>query len=372
MRLFALLWITAFGSGVGSGILAQTATTAGPTHSMNPDVSVNALTLYSYAKRSGNDKAEDGGGLALQEVEMQFTADVDPYLKASALLSVHPEEAEQAPVPTTTPAPQPEPKEHKFAIEPEEVFLETISIPNVTFKLGRFHAALGRHNSLHTHAFPFIDAPIISQKLLGEDGLTEVGLSAAVLLPASWFAEVTAQALQGDSPTLFASESSTDMAYVYRLRNLFDVTDSMTLDVGLSGASGANFYGDRTAVSGADLTIKWRPSQGGKYASFIFSTEYLKGEVKGRPEEEKLSGLATWVQYQFAERWWLQARTEQCDTGEDDGKETKHSLLLSFFPSEFSGFRLQVARLSDKEDKPLDTVALQGNFTIGAHPAHAY
>lgn len=341
------------------------AQTSAPASSMNPDISLSVLSDYKHSKRSGS-KAE--GGFSLSEAELQFSSNIDPYLRGVALFSVHPSEAH-----ADTDTPAAEPAEKAYAIEPEEVYLETLALPYVTLKAGRFHTALGRHNSLHTHAYPFLDAPLIHQRLLGEEGLTESGLSAALLAPVPWFSEVTVQAVQGDSPTLFSSESMTDAAEIYRWRNLFELSDESTLDVGLSGAQGANFYQGRSTVQGADLSWKWRPTTGGKYTAVILAAEYLQGKVEGRTTETELKGYATWLQYQFAERWWIQARTEKAENPQEAGlKQTKESALIAFFPSEFSGLRLQYDVLHEKEQKDQQTLWLQAQFIIGAHPAHAY
>ncbi|MCX6128659.1 MAG: hypothetical protein NTX25_06290, partial [Proteobacteria bacterium] len=297
MRVFGrLFFCLAYLIYTSTELRAQSST----VQSSNPDISVSVLSLFKHSKRQGAQQAEADGGMSMQEAELQFTANVDPYLRAAVLLSIHPSEEATA---TKSPddAAAAEPSEKSFAIEPEEVYLETIALPFINLKAGRFHAALGRHNILHAHAFPFIDAPLINQALLGPDGLTEVGLSAAGLIPAPWFMEATVQALQGDSPSLFASESSSDIASVYRLRNLFELSESATLDLGLSGASGHNFYNEQTKVKGADLTLKWRPTKAGKYQSVIFTGEYLKGNCGGRPLNSELTGYATWIQYQFAE-----------------------------------------------------------------------
>ncbi len=339
--------------------------------SLNPDTSINFLTLYKQSKRKGSDRTEPDGGFSLQEAELQFTANVDPYLRASILLSVHPAE-EDATAGTASSGPA-EPEEKSWAIEPEEVFLETIALPYVTIKAGRFHTALGRHNGLHAHAFPFIDAPLIHQNLLGEEGLTENGLSASALVPVPWFLEATVQAVQGDSPALFASQSASDGATVYRLRNLFELSDASTLDFGFSAAAGQNFYDSRSTVEGVDLTYKWRPISGGKYTALILAGEYLQGAIKGREEGAKQRGQAAWIQYQFAERWWIQARSEEADAPHQDSERLrKNSALLAFYPSEFSGVRLQLDRTTGGGEKALDTVMLQGNLSIGAHPAHTY
>lgn len=345
---------------------------------MNPDISLSVLTLYKHAKRQGLSKSEEGGGFSLQEAELQFQSDVDSYLRAFATFAVHPEEHEEGEegeaAEDEEPALTPEAEEKHFAFEAEEAYLETTSLPYVTLKVGRFHTAMGRHNSLHTHAFPFIDAPLINQRLLGDHGLTETGASAALLAPLPWFLEATAQVVQGDSPTLYASESSTDTAAVYRLRNVWDLGDEATLDLGLSGTSGNNIYNERSRVSGADLSVKWRPVSGGRYHAFIFATEYMQGTIDGRTVDREQSGYAAWFQYQFAERWWAQIRNEEAKS-EDEGAvaEKKISALIGFFPSEFSALRLQYDRLEDAdEDHPLNTVMLQAHVLIGAHPAHSY
>ncbi len=351
--------------------------------SLNPDISVNFLSSYKNSKRQGDNHSDENSGFALDEVELQFLADVDPYLRATATFSVHPVEEvtsmvpeEGAPVGATdeemSDAPA-TPPEKSWGAEPEEVYVETTQLPYIMLKLGRFHAALGHHNTLHAHAYPFLDAPLINQKLLGDEGLVETGLSLSALLPLPWFSEVTAQGLQGDSPLLFSSSSSSDLASVYRLRNLFDINDETTFDLGLSGAQGANYFSEHTYIHGADISLKWRPSEGGKYRALIVAAEYLSGTINGRLEEKELEGYVAWIQYQFSERWWVQMRSEEVNNREKNGAITqKISALVGFFPSEFSGIRLQYDQTHDALDKPLESIALQGIITIGAHPAHAY
>lgn len=367
----------------GSAFAQQTPVPkASANQGFNPDLSVNFLTLYKSQKREGAKKTEPEGGFMLQEAEIRFAADVDAYFRAVANFAVHSahahsehedEHALEEGHEEEELIEQGEPEEKGYEIEPEEVYVETTALPYVTLKLGRFHADLGRHNQLHTHAYPFVDAPLINQRLLGEHGLIENGLSASVLVPLPWFMEVSAQALQGDSPELFSSESSSDVATVYRLRNLWDLSESTTLDLGLSGANGHNFWNGRTNVKGADVSLKWRPTAGGKYQSIAIAAEYLQGEVGDRLVDSKLSGLSTWVQYQATQRVWLQIRNEEAKS-EDEGAKTHRKLsgLIGFNPTEFSGIRLQYDQLHDDEEKPLNSFLVQGNISIGAHPAHSY
>src|SRR5689334_10826193 len=63
---------------------------AGGGKPLNPDISANILTLYQKSNRGNAATSASPNGFALQETEIQFTADVDPYLRASALLSIAP------------------------------------------------------------------------------------------------------------------------------------------------------------------------------------------------------------------------------------------------------------------------------------------
>jgi hypothetical protein len=327
------------------------------SNAFNPDVSVNILGLYSHDIQGSEDRsASFHNGLSFQEAELQLTSDVDPYFRANALFSMAQEENQ------------------KFGFDPEEVYFETISLPILTLKAGKFKAGFGKHNQLHTHAFPFIDAPLINQDLLEGEGLNDMGISAAFLIPVSWYSEITAQAIGTNNPILFNSPHSSDVAGLGYLKNLWDLSDSLTFEWGLYGTRGPNPYESSSFAYGTDLIFKWRPVEGGKYKALIWQTEWLDGEIAGRPKGSRVAGLASWLQYQFAERWWAQARGEHeglANQG-DLPNRTKWTGLLGFFPSEFSGFRVQFDQLSSS-GLPTDyAINLQWNISIGAHPAHAY
>lgn len=325
-------------------------------NSMNPNISANFLGIFRRGTGLTNDATvHPHNGFALQEAELQIFADVDPYFKANAVLAVAPNAAE-------------------WAIEPEEVFMESTAIPVVTLKAGKFKAAMGKHNTLHTHAYPFIDAPLINQAVLGDEGLNEPGLSLSALVPVSWFLEITLQGIANRNSTLFGSSSSGDLAGVLNVRNLWDLTADATFELALFGATGNNSSGSTSQAYGADLIFKWRPTEGGKYSALIWGNEYLGSTNRLNAAGEVQNGLATWLQWQFAQQWWLQGRFEKTGlfsspaiTGAD-----KQSLLVGYNPSEFSGFRLQVDRQNPVNTIVAYTGSLQFSITVGAHPAHSY
>lgn len=325
---------------------------------MNPDIGVNFLGDVRHGTHRSNASADGlADGISFEEAEIQFSADVDPYLKANALFSLSPSDGE-------------------YSFEPEEVYLETTSLPAVTLRAGKFKAAISRHNELHTHAYPFLDAPRIERELLGEEGLNQAGISASLLFPTPWFSELTAQVVSAGNEASFGSPNAGDTTQVGRLRNLWDLSEDATLEWNLGVAEGSNAWHRLSWVGATSLTGKWRPSVLGKYKAIVLHAEYLSGHREGAPEDPVLGGVATWVQYQFAQRWWIQARGEWTGVPASHtsaADERKQSLLLSFFPSEFSGFRAQYDHIASAGGHPNDhRIALQWNISIGAHPAHAY
>src|SRR4051812_10963167 len=107
--------------------LISIAISASAADRMNPDLSLNALMLW-----------QNHGGLGVQEIELQLSSDIDPYLRGNVMLALA-----QGPL-------------GAWEIEPEEAYVESLSLPLVTLKGGIFKAALGKQNTIHTHAFAFI------------------------------------------------------------------------------------------------------------------------------------------------------------------------------------------------------------------------
>jgi hypothetical protein len=214
----------------------------------NPDISVNFLGLVQGGDALSQDRAADNHqGPSLQEAELQVFSDVDPYFTANALLSISPNGA------------------HDYSIDPEEVYVETTFLPSLTLRGGKFKAAFGKHNTLHTHAFPFLDAPLINQKLFGPEGLNEAGVSAAWMMPVPWFMELTGQALSNTNETFLNSPNAGDYLTVAQLKNLWDLSDDLTMEWSVYGAQGPNQFSANSSAYGSDLIFKWRPSSGGKY-----------------------------------------------------------------------------------------------------------
>lgn len=328
----------------------------------NPDISVVGTFLYRNSNRGNGVTDDEPNGFFLDETELQFASDIDAYLRGNVIFAIHRENDE-------------------WAIEPEEAYVESLSLPVTTLKVGKFKTVLGKYNTIHAHARPFVDNQLISEALLGDEGLNGEGLSASVLIPAKWFSEFTLQAV---SPNVdpFKSTSPNGNATIAHFKNLWDLTDDLTMEWGLSGARGNNNVDKHTAIYGTDLTFKWRPSTGGKYSAIVWSSEFLGGKTNVNPdgtdnqEGIKTKGGYTFLQWQAAQRWWLQARTEYVDSVDETtgvrNVQRKNSALVAFLPTEFTSLRLQYDHLDEMVEKPENRVLLQLNISMGAHPAHSY
>ena len=292
--------------------------------------------------------------MKFQEAELQFSSDVDSYFTAKAFFAIAKEDG-------------------VFGIEPEEIYVETIAIPHVGLRIGKSKMPLGKHNQLHAHAFPFINAPLINEAILGDEGLNETGVGANILIPLPWYSEINLNYTQGENEELFNSDRNDNKAIIARFKNLWDLSDSMTLELGLSGAEGKNTDHLDTNLYGTDLTLKWRPAEGGKYSSFEWASEFLQKDKKGEVDD-KLSGLVSHFKYQMAQRWYAQYRYDYLGLNKSKtiNASKRHTGLIAFLPSEFSGIRLQYETIDDGQVIDEKRVSLQLNISIGSHPAHAY
>lgn len=341
---------------------SQSSTATGISRAFNPAISVNGLFLGSYNSRENNNpNADVKTGLDIQEVEVQFSANIDSYLKGNVVISM--------------------PNANSISLE--EATADTLVTNNLAFRAGKFHAAFGKQNLLHTHAFPFIDAPLVNNAVFGNEGLNEAGGSLDYLLPLPWFSEFTFQMLGGKNTALLNSQFNNDLAYLSHAKNLWDLNEDTTMELGgsyLYGKNSAAVINNESHAVGGDLTFKWNPASRSKYKTIIWQTEFLaafKGvgiDPSGVKHYDDKGGFYSQLQYQFARQWWVEGRYDyfglyQLDRSLD---RKRYSGLLAFVPSEFSALRLQYNYIDQSRGRDEHQILLQLNFTMGSHPAHQY
>src|SRR5581483_3620380 len=154
------------------------------SQSLNPDISAIVDADLGYVRRapqllSGDDPDlhADGTrhalGAAVQEVELAFSAIVDPYFKGEVYLTIP----------------------NLDGIEVEEAFATTTSLPwNLQVKAGSFRGAFGRQNGQHLHVQDFTRRPLINAAFLGADGMRGPGVQVSWLSPLPFFLTLSAEA----------------------------------------------------------------------------------------------------------------------------------------------------------------------------------
>jgi hypothetical protein len=278
-------------------------------------------------------------------------------------------------------------------VDPEEVWVRTEKIPGIGLKVGKLRATFGKHGLLHTHAFPFIQAPIIMANTIGEEGFKDAGMEASWLTPLPWFAELTGGAYQampadGENPINFGSDRRGNIPYLGHFKNLIDLTENTTMEFGASLLQGRGSDEHRHAAYGADLTFRNVPLRRSNQRGWILQGEYLEqGGYSGGRYERAQHGWYGSLQVRLAQVWWTGVRGEQARDSFTDvlvdgegnpvaGKATRGSANIAWTPSEFSYIRLEYsyARAEDGFGlRPLDRrLMLQASYTIGFHPSHAY
>ena len=118
----------------------------------NPDIAVIGNVLGA----AGTNHIEDSPGWQLNEAEASFQAVVDPYARGDFFIAVGPDGAEV-----------------------EEGFITFTSLPGgLLVKAGKMRGQFGKVNTMHTHALPWTDRPLVTRNLLGGDeGISDGGIT---------------------------------------------------------------------------------------------------------------------------------------------------------------------------------------------------
>jgi hypothetical protein len=339
----------------------QRTTATGFSRFFNPAISTNGIYLGTYnSEQNGNSDAETKTGFKIQEQELIFTAMVDNYLRANLMVAFEDDE-----------------------VEIEESYVDALLTAGLSLRAGKWFQTFGKHNFLHTHQFPFVDKPLVNEEIFGEEALNEVGFGLNYLAPTPWYTEFVFNVLEGANDSLFNGPLNDDFAYLFHLKNLWDINEETTVELGGSYSFGRNSIGSPngdTQIVGGNFTVKWVPSQRARYNQVEWQTEYISSSketgVTGavdNPDEDK-AGIYSYLKYQFAQNWWAQARYGFFGLDKPAGTNDKDRItgMLAYTPTEFSAIRFQYNYLDEDNIQAEHQLFLQLNYTMGSHPAHFY
>lgn len=341
---------------------ASQASMAGSSKVFNPDISV----IANFIGVAGENPMSTQPALQLSEAEVSFQAVVDPYARADFFLSAGPE-----------------------GLDVEEGYITFTSLPaNILLKVGKMRAQFGKVNTLHSHAMPTADRPLVTENLVGgEDGLSDSGMSVSHLVQTSaLYLELTGEVFAGTS-NVFQSQQRSELNYVGRVRAYRDLTEGTNIDLGTSYAFGPTDVGQtmtfptgvtpttlNKSLYGIDATFRYRPLRRAIYKRLNLRTELIwSRQDLAAGDETTAFGWYGLAEYQFARRWYLGGRFDQSGRTLDGSlHDNGGSFFMTFWPSEFSQIRGQYRLTNYAEGVRANEFLFQFDFAIGAHGAHIF
>jgi len=337
-------------------------------------------------------------GFTLGESELTLAANVDPYFFANLTTAITGDNS----------------------ISVEEAYVKTIALHSgLSLKAGRFFSGLGYVNEIHSHAWDFVDQPLVYQAMFGGQ-LAQDGAQLKWVAPTDLFVELGAETGNGDQfpRTRLQGNGLNGGALLAHVGD--DIGDSTSWRAGVSWLSAraegrsfsdvtaggvpidGGFSGDsRTWV--LDGILKWSPRGNATVHSLKLQAEYLQRSEDGElaatisqltlaaPFRSRQSGWYLQGVYQFLPRWRVGARYDALDSGTpyiglvDSGAlpagsfprltpatPRRVSLMLDWNPSEFTRLRAQYAWDDARLDNRDRQLLLQYLYSIGAHGAHKF
>lgn len=373
--------------------------------SFNPAISVVTEGLYYaddrkgqgpslYAQADGFQLTGVGGirdlsqGFNLGETEFTFSAAVDPYFDALAILTAGTD-----------------------GVGLEEVWIRTRRLlPGLSIKAGKFYSDVGYANKQHPHQWDFVDQNLPYSMLLG-GALNEVGVQVEYLPKTPVYLLVGAEALQGTNPAV-ANYLGPDANPVLSSRagpRLFtgflkvspEVGWSDALQLGASGGYDTMFQAQSGEVAGqgtawfGGFDAIWKHESGRPFGqgNLTLQGEFLYREIRldtvsGSlpPQALKLRQNGYYVQavygflprFQAALRWDASGNLNRLTDGPYEtgfGTSRRFSAALTFNPTEFSRLRAQFNRASipvNGIDQTFNQFYLQLQVSLGVHGAHKF
>jgi hypothetical protein len=355
-------------------------------------------------------------GFNFRSAELAFSASVDTYFDATALLAI----------------------DSDGGVELEEAWLQTRSLPNgFKVKVGKFLSDIGYMNNQHPHNWDFTDQNLAYLNLLGDHGIRDTGVQVTWLPDWGHYTLFGIEAFQGEQEKLGALaeideelEAELDTAGISvddlalddeedgpRLYTAFvkyapDLGYDHALQLGAWGGwadqhqeiHGDPEDGDLHTLQGDammwGLDAVYKYTAGGAYGhgDFKLQSEYLWARkdlnvqyhqanpgVIGAERKFTEDGLYLQGLYGFAPRWQVGLRydvvglTNKLESGSNELRDWDDSdrltAALTWIPTEYSRMRLQFAKADitiDGESEDFNYLYLQYMVSLGSHGAHKF
>jgi len=367
--------------------------------SINPDISlIGTFNTYTNFIKG----TPEFGKLNFENPEMELFVDgyLNPFARATASIAYEGDE---------------------FSVE--ELYANIVrGLPlDLQLKAGKYLVGFGKINTIHPHAWLFLERPLFHQVFFSPDGFNEVGASLSYLLPTGdLYTNLEVGVYDGQSIQTLVDTNAVDRGinpiFVGRLSSFFNLDDYTNLEVGLSGSYGCyskvmvNTIGDINTpmvekplnylYTGIDFKFKYSPDS---YSALTIQGEALfnyrdavgqgsYGVNRDIDELNKISNFGGFIyaDYKFIKHFGIGIKYDytagiiddepSLTTLMNDDKNNTQGIegWISYYPVEETiALRFFVQHLMFNYDNGTSrdgetTVTLQLLFSLGPHKAHPF
>lgn len=234
---------------------------------LNPEISIVGDFLTSYQAKEDEPSTMD---FQLRNLGIHIGAYLDPYTLMKAAVEVTPYGAGLGEAYVT-----------RFGV-----------LPGLSITAGKFRQQFGVVNRWHVHALDWVNYPMPLQYTFGPEGLNQTGFSFDWMMPvwAGATQEAILQITGGTNESVFGENPRNLPSALLRYKNYRDLSKDVYLELGLTGLFGVNeewsvltrdglvTEDDRRSamVFGADITLRWEPTDRMRYESLEWRTEFYQ------------------------------------------------------------------------------------------------
>lgn len=294
-----------------------------------------------------NDRKGERQDAQIKELEFGVAAEVERHFKAEAYVALANEDGETV-------------------VELEEAFGQFENLGRgFSAKIGKFAAGIGRVQSFHGEALNFLDFPFMVQDFLGEEGLRAGGASLSYHFPGDRFSDLTIEALDAPTESLFACADAGNPVWVGGYRTSFSLGHDASAQFGASYANGPNLEG-RSGLWAAEFTYVSRPESGRN--SLVVEAEGFWGKVGGT-SETKFGGYAA-ATYQIAPRTFLTGKFDYSEIPGTANIRQGWTAGITQRLTDFHHFRAELQTITSNFESRRSALNVQFQWILGKHPSH--
>jgi len=363
---------------------------------LNPYIGLMIEVPARFSTQKGG--YESVNQIEMREAELNIYSNIDPFIRAFALISG----GDEACI--------------------EEAYFLTSSLPfDLQIRGGKFFANLGRLNKIHTHDLPFVDQPLTMQNFLGNPELEEdeevflnyepqyKGSGAEILWlaptkfywrllvgafnqftdrgPESFFA----QYLGVPEGFRFRNRGIKNLSYTFGSRWFFELGEDHSIRIDAYGNYDAPNKDLKRTMEILALSYRWLPLDYGLYRGMEWTTEFFANQERFPQadihlERQNTWGMYSYIDYKLDNRFslsfmggWSQFRFNR------DAEAWQLGSAISYKPSERQRIRAQIDYIDKQEwkntvsraiglpseDKEFWQFVLQWTVVMGSH-THTY